>query len=82
MNTGRSSRPGDDHVHPDAWSKEDHRHFELRVSAELEKLERAVENLTTRVTLMLGGLTLVAVLLPVISPFIRAWLNIDTPPGQ
>ena len=82
MTQGRSSRTGDDHVHPDSWSKDDHRHFELGVKAELEKLEGAIEKLTTRVTLMLGGLTLVAVLLPVIAPFVRAWLNVDTPTGQ
>lgn len=71
-----------DHVHAEAWTKDDHYRFEARVTSELEKLETAVHDLTNRVTLMLGGLTLVAVLLPVIAPFIRAWLNVDTPTGQ
>lgn len=74
--------PSDGHVHPEIWSKADHHRFEDKVSNEIEKLEVAIEALTTRVTLMLGGLTLVAVLLPVIAPFIRAWLNVDSPAGQ
>lgn len=76
------ARQTPEHHHPEAWSKDDHYRFEARVTAELEKLEKAVHDLTTRVTLMLGGLTLVAVLLPVIAPFVRAWLNVDTPTGQ
>lgn len=47
---------------------------------ELEALEVAIDKLTMRVTLMLGGLSLIAVLLPVLSPLIRGWLNIDVPP--
>ena len=80
--SGSSSRIGDDHVHPDAWSKEDHHRFDARMTAELEKIERAVAHLTTRVTLMLGALTLVAFLLPVIAPFVRLWLGADVPAGQ
>lgn len=71
-----------DHIHPDSWSKSDHNRFEDRMNDELTKIEKAIGSLTTRVTLMLGGLTLIAILLPVISPFIRAWLNVDTPTGQ
>lgn len=80
--TGRSSKAGDDHVHPDSWTKEDHRHFEVGVKAELEKLEESVKELTHRMTLMLGGLMIIAFLLPVIAPFVRLWLNVDLPPGQ
>lgn len=71
-----------DHIHPDSWSKADHHRFEDRMNEELTKIEKAIGSLTTRVTLMIGGLTLIAILLPVISPFIRAWLNVDTPTGQ
>ena len=49
---------------------------------ELQQLENAIDRLTTRVTLMLGGLTLIAVLLPVIAPFIRALFNIGVPTPQ
>jgi hypothetical protein len=64
------------------WSKEDHHRFEDRMARELGGLREDVEALTTRITLMLGGLTLIAVLLPVIAPFVRALLNIDPPAGQ
>ena len=76
------SRPNPDHHHSEAWTKDDHYRFEARVTSELEKLEKAVHDLTTRVTLMLGGLTLIAFLLPIIAPFMRALLNLDAPPGQ
>lgn len=72
--------PEDGHIHPDAWSKADHNRFEDRMNVELEKIEEAIGALTLRVTLMLGALTFIAILLPVISPFIRAWL--DIPSGQ
>lgn len=74
--------PGNGHVHPESWSKTDHNRFEDRMNTELEKIESAIESLTHRVTLMLGGLTLVAVLLPIISPFVRAWIGVETPVGQ
>lgn len=68
------------HHHPEYWEKEDHWVFEQRMQRELEKIEEAVEKLTVRITLMLGGLTLIAVLLPVIAPFIRAWLDFPQNP--
>ena len=73
-------RKANGHYHPEYWGKDEHYRFEDRMHKELENLEAAVNRLTVRVTLMLGGLSLIAVLLPVISPFIRAWLNIDVPP--
>lgn len=75
----RQQGTGLDHFHPEYWGKDDHWRFEERVQSEIHSLERAVEKLTTRVTLMLGGLTLVAVLLPVIAPFVRSLLNLSTP---
>lgn len=68
------------HYHPEYWEKNDHWQFEARMQRELEEIERAVERLTFRITLMLGGLALIAVLLPVVSPFIRAWLNLPQNP--
>lgn len=72
------SRPGTDHVHPDYWTREAHYRFEDRTKEELEKLEKAIDRLTMRVTLMLGGLMLIAFILPVAAPFIRLWLGIQT----
>lgn len=77
-----TARLPDDHVHPDSWSKSDHHRFEDRMNDELTKIEHAIASLTTRVTLMIGGLTLVAILLPVLAPFVRALLNLDAPSGQ
>lgn len=68
------------HHHPEYWEKDDHWKFEARMQRELEEIQRAVERLTFRITLMLGGLALIAVLLPVISPFIRAWLDLPQNP--
>lgn len=59
-----------------------HRHFEQRLAKDVENLEQAVHELTSRVTLMLGGLAFVAFLIPILSPFIRAWLNLDVPAQQ
>lgn len=70
---------GLDHFHPEYWGKDDHWRFEARVQAELEKIEEAVERLTTRITMMLGGLALIAFLLPIIAPFVRQWIGVPTP---
>jgi hypothetical protein len=72
--------PVHDHNHPELWEKADHYRFEARMQTELKEIEAAVSKLTTRITLMLGGLTLIAVLLPVIAPFIRLWLSIPQNP--
>ena len=79
---GRSSQTGDDHVHPDAWTKEDHHRYEDRVSKDIQVLEGAVEKLTTRVTLMIGAIGVLGFVIPLLAPFIRAFLNLDTPSGQ
>jgi hypothetical protein len=77
-------RPGprreseDEHVHPDLWQRDEHYRYEDRMHKEFENLEKAVDSLKTRLTLMIGGLTLVAILLPVIAPFVRAWLDIPS----
>lgn len=73
------ARDGEDHVHPELWRKDDHYRYEDRMHKEFDSLERAVDSLKTRITLMLGALMLVAFLLPVIAPFVRAFLNLPTP---
>lgn len=59
----------DDHFHPDAWTKGEQHRFEDRVSERLEKLEN-------RITLLVGGLGVLAFLIPVMAPFLRDLLNI------
>lgn len=82
MSSGRSSRSGDDHVHADAWSKDDHHRYEDRIARELQILEGAIDKLTMRVTIMVGGIGVVAFLTTIAAPFVRAFLNLDAPPGQ
>jgi hypothetical protein len=80
-------RRADDHNHPEYWTEDAHHRFESRTATEMERLRVEVEKvetkvgeLTTRITLMLGALGLIAFLLPIISPFVRLWLNLETPP--
>lgn len=82
MTGGQRRRSSDDHNHPEYWAREDHFRFEQRMQTELEKIEKAVETLTSRITLMLGGLTLIAILLPVLAPFIRDLFNVPVPISQ
>jgi hypothetical protein len=80
-------RRADDHNHPEYWTADAHHRFEDRTAkelqslkAEVEKVEVKVGELTTRITLMLGALGLIAFLLPIISPFVRLWLGVESPP--
>lgn len=82
-------RRADDHVHPEYWTENAHHRYEDRTSSELLKIDKRlemidhrVEGLTTRITLLIGGLGLIAFLLPIISPFVRLWLGLDVPSGQ
>lgn len=49
---------------------------------ELAGIREDLEKLTTRVTLMIGAIGVLGFILPVIAPFVRAFLNLDTPAGQ
>lgn len=70
-----SRLPGQ-HVHPDYWSRlEQHRH-EDQVQADLKEIEKAVDRLTQRVTLLMGAIGLLAFVLPIVAPFIRGFLNL------
>jgi len=69
----------DDH---DLWTKADHNRYEDRIALELHALREDVGRLTLRVTLMIGGVGVLGFILPLIAPFVRAWLNLDTPAGQ
>jgi len=82
--TRGGARPthGPEHYHPDIWTKEDHHRYEDRVSKDIQILEGAVEKLTTRVTLMIGAIGVLGFVIPLLAPFIRAFLNLDTPSGQ
>lgn len=67
----KAVKHGEDHNHPEYWTEGDHYRFEDRVSKELEKLRKDVESLSARLTLMLGGLGILAFLIPILAPLIR-----------
>jgi hypothetical protein len=69
--------PGN-HYHPEYWSVAQHDRYEDRVTSEIRDLEAAVDKLTHRITLMLGGLGLLVFVLPVVAPFIRGMLGIGS----
>lgn len=75
-------RRADDHVHPEYWTSEDHHRFEGRVERALESLREDLDAIGMRITLLMGALGILAFLVPLVSPFIRAWLNLETPTGQ
>ena len=75
-------RRADDHVHPEYWLAEDHHRFDSGIKEELKEIRREMDAIATRLTLLLGGLGILAFLVPLISPFLRAFLNLDTPQGQ
>lgn len=67
-------QPG--HVHPDLWSKSDQHRYEDQTSAKLSEVEKAVDRLTQRVTLLMGAIGLLVFILPIAAPFIRGFLGL------
>lgn len=78
--TGPRRRATDHHYHPEMWTKDDHHRFEERVDEAIDRLTAKVEGFGNRLTLMLGGLALLAFLLPLIAPFVRSWLGVPVTP--
>lgn len=70
-------RGGPAHKHEEYWTRDEHYRFDERVARELDKLEDAVDKLTTRVTLLVGGLGVLAFLANVFAPVIRAFFQVD-----
>jgi hypothetical protein len=66
------------HVHPEYWTEADHYHFENRISNELRELRLDVERLNSRLTYLLGGLGLLAFVIPIIAPWIRGLLGVPS----
>jgi len=50
--------------------------YEDRIKDELESLERAVDRLTQRVTMLLGGIGLLVFVIPIVSPWIRSFVGV------
>lgn len=67
---------GTGHYHPELWTVDQQHRYEDRVTDEIRELERAVTQLTNRVTMLMGGIALAIFLIPIIAPFIRGLLGI------
>lgn len=73
--TSRRNADGD-HYHPEYWQREDQHRYDDRTRAEIQRLERAVDRLTQRVTLLLGGIGLLVFVIPIVSPWIRSFVGV------
>ena len=60
-----------DHFHPDVWSREEQHRFEDGLERELKEMRQEVRSLSNRLLIVMGGLGLLAFVLPIIAPFVR-----------
>ena len=70
------TRGPSNHFHPELWTRDAQHRFEDRTATELKDLERAVDRLTQRVTLLMGAIGLLVFVIPIAAPFIRGLLNL------
>lgn len=68
-----------DHVHSEYWEVSEQRHYEQRMTDELKGIRMEtrgmrseIKALSDRVLLMLGGIALLAFIIPLIAPFVRS----------
>jgi len=67
---------GTGHYHPELWTTDQQHRYEDRITDEMEKLEKAVDRLTTRVTLLMGAIGVLVFVIPIAAPFIRGALGL------
>ena len=67
--------PGN-HYHPELWTRDAQHRYEDRVGNDLKDLEKAVTQLTNRVTMLMGGIALAIFVIPIVAPFIRGMLGL------
>jgi hypothetical protein len=65
---------GPEHYHPELWTTDQQHRYEDRVVGDIKELEKAVDRLTQRVTMLMGAIGLLIFLIPIVAPFIRAFL--------
>lgn len=76
--TVRGSRPQrrlTDHAHDDYWEVNQQHRYEDRIASELQGIKQEVGKLSSRITMLMGAVAVLAFLLPLIAPFIRDFLN-------
>lgn len=64
------------------WTRADQIRYEQRIDKRLDGISAELKSIASRMTLMLGALGLVAFLLPILAPFLRALVGVDVPPAQ
>jgi len=70
-------RPSEiDHVHTENWTRAEQHRYEDLTRAQMDKLEKAVDRLTTRVTMLMGGIGLLVFVVPIVSPWIRGLVGV------
>lgn len=65
-----------DHFHPDVWSRDEQHRFEDGLEREMKEMRAEIRVLSNRLILVIGGLGLLAFVLPIAAPFIRGALGI------
>lgn len=76
---GGPQRRVTDHHHPDSWTRAEQHRYEDRIADELKELGAKMEGFSNRLTLILGGLAVLAFVLPLVAPFIRQALGFPGP---
>lgn len=64
-----------EHHHPEYWTVRDHDRYENRISAELRDLRDELDVIGTRLSLMMGGIAVLAVILNLFGPVIQQWIG-------
>lgn len=65
-----------------SWTLAEQHRYEDKVDKRLGDIEKQLDAIGTRLTLMIGAIGLLAFILPVVAPFIRIWLGVDVPAPQ
>lgn len=65
-----------DHFHSDVWTRAEQHRYEDRIDGDMDQVQKKLDQLSNRITLMLGGIALLVFTIPVIAPFVRSALNL------
>jgi hypothetical protein len=71
-----------DHWHVEFQTHEAQLRYEARMEKQLDEIRKELDVIANRMLLMMGGLGIVAFMLPIIAPFLRDLLGVEVPPSQ
>ena len=60
------------------WTVAEQYRFEDRLNDQLREMQFSIDRLTARLTLLMGGVGLLAFMVPIVAPLLRSWLNLPT----